>query len=514
MYSTVLEKKFRDVLAMLDYCYRSGRDEISVNELAAFLGVGQQKVLSLIEILNDEMNELEDKTFVFKLRSNFYVYFSFSRDYSDSHIYSSFLRKSINYIFLQELFLGKYQSPQKFAIDNHMCTKTLSRKISASRALLKEYGINLNLKCHDPLQGPEYQIRYFYTMLNWQTYQEKPQEVRTWNRTGEEILTKFTQEFLPNIKLIEIREYQYALSTMIARINQGKVITELPDVCWSFSNLFFTYEEFFEGCFKPFMKAQNIFLPDGMEIEARFYYFYISTMIMYLPDELMTLDYGQLNIQNFDCDLSTRFIEKFSQYFNISLDQSTYLYLISNLSSVHNFSNVFCGSYVSFGKKNALDYFFHQFPQLYSEVRQFFLDKLKEEDFQKVYANNPRLIYQYCLIVRPIMEELAPPLRIAVVSKISKIQSEWQKQEIERHCGRPVIFVNEGEYLDLLITDFPAGKFVPFKGEPVLFTWEPIQTDTDWQRLRDVITALSFKKQKAKEKRSTTSITFKIMKTT
>lgn len=499
MYSEVLDKKRFEVLLMLDYCYTSGKKEVSVNELAAFFNAGHQKVYTLIDILNQEMKEmeaLEEKTFAFKLGSSSQVHFSFSSDYTASHLYLRFLKKSINYIFLQELFTGKFTSQQKFSIEHQMSTKTLSRKIASVHDLLEEYGIDLNLKCRDPLQGDEYQIRFFYTMLNWQTYQERPHAQHSLDKAGEEILTQFARKYLPNVKFIEIREYQYTLSTMVARFNQGKIITELPKRCQDVNNLFYTYEQFRDECFIPFLQTKNIYQFAGLETEARFYYAYFSSMVIYLPEELTKLNYGLTKLQAFNCELTNRFIERFCKYFGISLDQENYIYLVYNLNGIHYFSSMFQGSYVAFGRKGGIGHFFHQFPQLYSEVRQFFLQELTDEAFQQAMDNNSRLLYHYCMLVRPILEVHAPPLRIAIVSKVSRLQADWQKQELKRSTMRPLIFVNEGEQADLLITDFPTGDAIPYKGSPELFIWSPIQTEADWLRLRDQIDVLSFKKKK------------------
>lgn len=499
MYSELLDKKKFDVLTMLDYCYTSGKKEVSVNELAAFFNAGQQKIYTLIDILTQEMEEMDmigEKTFSFKLGSNSQIHFSFSSNYTANQVYLRFLQKSINFIFLQDLFTGKFSSQQRFAIEHQMSTKTLNRKLASVHDLLEEYGIDLNLKCRDPLQGAEYQIRYFYTLLNWQTYQERPQTQQVLDKAGEDVLEHFAEKYLPNLQLIKIRECQYALLTMVTRCNQGRVITVLPKGWQEVSNLFYTYEQFRDECFIPFLQTKNMHQFAGVEMEAQFYYAYFSSMIIYLPEELAKMNYGLTKSKVFNCELTNKFIESFCRYFSLSLDQETYIYLVYNLNGIHYFCTMLKGSYVAFGRKGGVDHFFHQFPHLYSEVQEFFLKELTDEAFQQAMKNNSRLLYHYCMLVRPILIKNAPPLRVAIASKVSKLQTDWQKQELKQMMMRPLVFVNEGELADILITDFPTGEAIPYKGKPELFNWSPIQTDADWIRLRDQIDALSFRKKK------------------
>lgn len=480
---TLLEKDYQTLLKMIDLFYYDSPKQ-TITHLAERLDVHRKTIQRLINILLADAKKQKWPALFRLTKESTLISMEFSDNFSTDFLYNFYLGKSLGYLFLDAVFQNRFQNVLQFAEDSFVSMSSVQRKMPTIKNVLGQYGLQLNLKLAYPLIGTEHQIRYFQQIFYWHRYQENQWPFAT---ISEKTLDRFIDKvivFYPNATFADIQNLKLATAICLLRLRNKQKLDK--DVDFSIQNFFVDYDQFhqlYEDIFAFYLSGMKV-----AENEYQFLYYLFTVMNNYAEEEFDDLNLQALKQGVLPCELTSRWIGDFCTHFDATISSRRLLYLYTNLYNIHSVSRLFQGEFVFSYEADSMAVFSRNNYQVVQKMTEFYQTLQKDSDFQVLLGRNSRLFYQYCLLARSILPAAHDAVKVLLLTKNSKIQASWLKNQISSLKFVPVEFVEGlGETPDLIVSDLVLDQQKYQVQEVQVFQWMSSPNVTDWQRLQKML---------------------------
>lgn len=472
MYQALLDRDYNSILVLLDYLFQRESTQCTIRELDQYFELNRKTITRLVHMFMEDAEKEGWQEVQLQVNESGLRY-KFEADYHPNRIYSYYVRKSLNFQLLDQLFNDCFKSLHHFAEEHHSSLATVSRRVTKLRQLLSDYDLTLKLHGGQGIVGPEHQIRYFYTSVYWHIFSDGWWPFPTVDR--EDLLQALKQVpvILPGADEIALMRYQFFLAVGIVRSQQGCGVTFLPETCQQFCSPALSYARFQQ--LPQGSRQWQTLISDSRE--ARFSYFCFCAAGIAMP-VTVELDHQQVAISA----ETTQWLEHFLTHFQFQPTAIEMNYLRASLELLHAMSKVWQGIFYDFGKGSSEEVLALREERLYQEMDCFTEGLLREPVFVQLAERNPHLLFQYMLIARPVISHYQFMLRVLVLSKVSYAQRKWLSQQVQKYAPVMIEIVTSlaGNW-DVAVADFPIG---PLTERPEkIITIHPIPTERDWQKV-------------------------------
>lgn len=468
---------------MIDLFYYDSPKQ-TITHLAERLNVHRKTIQRLINILLADEKKQKWTSLFHLTKESSLIYMEFSDNFSTDFLYNFYLEKSLGYLFLDAIFQNRFQNVLQFAEDSFVSMSSVQRKMPTIKTVLGQYGLKLNLKLAYPLIGEEYQIRYFQQIFYWHRYQENKWPFATLSESTLDRFIEKVADFYPNATFADIQNLKLATAICLIRLrNKHKLAKDLD---FSIQNFFVDYDQFhqlYEEVFAFYLSGMKV-----AENEYQFLYYLFTVMNNYAEEEFDDLNLQAMRQGVLPCELSSRWIGYFCAHFDSTISSRRLLYLYTNLYNIHSVSRLFQGEFVFSYEADSMAVFSRNNYQVVQKMTDFCETLKADPDFQELFERNGRLFYQYCLLARSILPTYHDTVKVLLLTKNSKIQATWLKNQISSLDFVPVEFVgNINERPDLIVSDLVLDQQKYQAKDMQVFQWMSSPNVMDWQRLQKVL---------------------------
>lgn len=408
--------------------------------------------------------------------------------FSLQDIYTELIKSSIGFKLLEELLEKPLFSLESFAQKNFMSTRTIYRKITGLPGCLDNYHLTLNLRKKHPISGDEHLIRYFYHFLYWQLYgPAKTYDQLTDSQVSE--LDHLLIDYHPYFRNIDRSRWLHYFDISLKRMRNGFYVESLPDEIKNFHNIYMDFsafqKRFIDSSVFP-NKSSSIV----RENEARLLYYLLSVTTTYSFAESRALLSASPETNTKTKNMVFVIVETMEKLFHIKANAPEIFFLKLNIMNIHSKSHIYATKSRGdiFGMRSLETKLAESFPAYYYKVKKELLDSSCRELFQKLYEENERLFFIYCLLIREILDNHGGiPFRIFLQAKPGKLQEEWQKRRVRDVVDSNICiqFVDNEEEADLVLTDYVVREK---KEKDKYYHWQTKPTVKDWAYISNYIT--------------------------
>lgn len=484
-YDQILDKDERLAYSLIELFINKGMETIQLTEIREELHVSTHRLFHLLKIIEDLAERF--KTFSILISKKECTLKS-SPTFSLQDIYMEMFKTSIGFKLLSELLSKSTFSLENFAQKNFMSTRTIYRKIPILHDYLNNYHMELNLRKKYPLSGDEYFIRYFFHILYWQIYGPSRKYDQLTNKQISEIERSLSEKY-PYFRKIDRSRWIHYFDLTLKRVRNGFYLKKIPNEIKNFRNICIKFETFKEQIL-VYSFFPNKIDEKTKECEARLLYYVLSMMTTYSFTEskaLLAKSPEKTNKVNYSIQTFIVVIEKL---FHIKLTDAEVLFLKLNLLVIHSKTHVYATKSKTdvFGRETSETGLADFFPAYYYKIKDNLLNSNCQETFLKLYQKNERLFFQYCILLREILENhQSIPFRIFLQSKFGKLQEEWQKRRLKDIVSNDICiqFVDDEQKANLILTDY-TNQNDELKEEK--YYWQTNPTGKDWKHIVNYIT--------------------------
>ncbi|MDR0920760.1 MAG: helix-turn-helix domain-containing protein [Lactobacillales bacterium] len=476
----LLNKEYSLVLEILDYLSIEGEKGIKISSLAEKVKVSRN---TLINILNDFQGDcvlngwLEDVVLMIEHSS---IVGHFQPSFHLNRIYKYYLEKSLGFRILEHLLYENFETIPFMADEFDVSVATLSRKLNELRELLKTYKITLNLKNKNVLIGKESQIRFFYFNLYWQVFEVGDWEFPEVDESEIDNRIKILEKATSYFDGVVMMKFKIMLAISKIRLLRGHFIDSEKEEFMIDEHPMVPYEVFKETFYFSLMNVSST-----LEMEHRFHYFAFCSINSFTIEESQYPNWLMKSAKVGFCPYTIEWIRVFTDYFNVQLTPLEYNYLLVNLYYYHKFSEKFAGGAIHFGRGGQADIFSCEHSEDYNKYVGFLSQLMGSGQYQfyDLWQNNPRLTQEYCLLVKTILKNHQPIVKLLIYSKVSKIKKQDIQDMIRSRLSVNVQFVETiAEHPSAIISDFPVNT--RYITSCPVFQFRPFQREEDWINLQ------------------------------
>jgi predicted DNA-binding protein YlxM (UPF0122 family) len=485
MYKFLLTKLDQDVYELFAYFFENAIEYEKQNDLANKLGFSKRRIVLIFERATDlqerypyyDIEMFDGRNLTLHFAPNFLL----------SKFYSVMLEESVPFQILDRLFSEKYISLENTAQQHFVSNRTVQRKLKEVAAILENYQIKLNLKSKPLFVGKEYRIRHFFQIMYWQIFDGS--NIRYFGLTQ-----KSVAEFKKRLALypscyrgIDQEKFIQLLALSLYRLKRGFSLKEIPPEMSEMAHLMIPFEQFKEELVQPLVR-DNYMLNKMSENEYVFLYYMFSVMTTYLPEEIPNKTSIRSHFSKQSLETAERFSETAQRTFRVPKSEKDYLFF--NALNIHSTSLVFASKNKidAFGKTTTDKDYKRVFPKIFPLVQEMY-HSLSEQApiFDKLYASNNRLLFQYSMVLSIVAKIDQSAVRIFHESKFGKIQEIRQKERLKRWFGETLSFVSEKP--DFVVTDYPVDRqfFIDQNPKVQFFKWNSFPTGDRWLELIEAV---------------------------
>ncbi|MDN6691108.1 MAG: helix-turn-helix domain-containing protein [Enterococcus sp.] len=393
----------------------------------------------------------------------------FHEEFSLSKIHNSFLKSSIEYKLLEELFYDRFDNLTAFSHRVNFSVRTVQRAIEKLKKLLSHYNLSLNFFKQRPLEGQEFILRFFFERLQWELFDEtlfiqsmtrSSVNTRLFDRLKQHLPWLNEIDYLHVINIIEI-------STL--RIRKGHFIQDLPPSIYEISNPQITFDTFKKTIIRPhFIQFQQTTV--DFEKEAVYLYSLLSLAVDTTgnTDEpsVITSNKQYIEISDFFLHLVQKSLSKQVSRTDRNDIQHHFLSLFIRFTLFRTNTTISPALLEKQDPNNEsihtlLSWVLDRCAANYSKYKTIFLD--------------PLFTYRVLSFFKCIIKKYLPTIKILLLSKNGPIEVLNWKEELKQLNGGKIEYKTQNRDIDLILSDFPIDKLIHRKNSPVakFLIWDP-----------------------------------------
>jgi Mga helix-turn-helix domain. len=459
---TFLGKRDGLKLQILRYIDYKNEQIFLLKQVSSDLQLSESLLRTLLEELFQEFSE--EKMIELKIWQN---QFSFRKDrkYHTSYFFSLFLRRSIYYRFLVDIYFEKYISIEKYAQQLYLSPATLSRRWKEFKDHLGQLSIQVKKRNNlFYLAGEEEVIRYVYFKLFF-VAQDYPIDSEL------ELLLNQGKLKQTNLKMTQLALENLRLMVTIALHRVGKKNLIQKEVSYFSIPRKIYHEENMDQLLQQIFANYNIHLAEQeIKKEVAFLYFFLTTSIV-MPSEVIQQTSTVLSPTLFGEQtfiLANHLVYQIVEEMQLTISPEEYFYLLANF-------------YLAIRKKAVFKTIvgLHSFTDL-KKMNQL----IQEYPILSESSLNEALdVKDIFLIVYPFLASKEQPLKILVTSELGGNHQQFLQNKVRFRVNYPIEFVDsKAEQPQLLIADY----FMRETKIPCLYI-SSFPSEHDYQLLKQAI---------------------------
>lgn len=409
---------------------------------------------------------------------------SFSSEFSLNRIYNIFFKSSLNYKLLNEIYYDQFINLSLFSDKVHFSSRTIQRSSKRLEAFLSKFNLSLKFSKSHPLEGEEYEIRFFFERLNWELFDEQIFIDEVLDISSNNNLFNKLCELFPKLQKIDIYRFTNVLYLSKIRIKNNHIIEKLPSLFEELVNPLLQYEDFVNQILTPYLENGGFINSKSLKKESRYLYGVITLLTNYDVTWKNKPVYENLDLSK----ISKCFVSGIENLININFSKTDVLYLRQNFTRLlirfHIFrTNQIINPILTFNDKQAKLYIdkiteivLNQCAEKYKNW-----DKLLLDDLFKLRVTS---------LLKSIFKKYVPLITICLISKEGGIEIRTWVEELKQLNFGKIKFITTTEKSDIIISDFPIDKSIhSFKDKsPKWLTWSPLLEE---QNLLNAIKVIS-----------------------
>ncbi|CAD5897169.1 conserved hypothetical protein [Carnobacterium maltaromaticum] len=390
--------------------------------------------------------------------------------------YAHYMSKS----FCVELVLYLFQH-QTAHIDElldyfYISQATFYRKISPLKQVLADFNLELNFNNKlSTLTGDEKQVRFFFFTFFWETFRGIPERLDRLPTTEKELLNSFSLTYHLPISLTQILEVHLIIA--LSRIKHSFPLLEFP--LHLVPLLYFSRFDF-QKQFTPFFENKAL-VSEQLNAELTSLYFSIVTSTTYPPKAAQSIPLQKIQWSSDLVPYIQQWITYYTTFFNVTLSNEDYFYLLLNLYLIQLKKQVWVGGTLSVGVNTVEEILHADNPYILIQTTRFF-DFLNQQapefhlnSFQKM---------NHALLIRRLVANSQPALQVLLCSKVGLEETQWTNQIIHKVSTVPIMIHSEWKPdIDLIITDYSLPNYLVPKNLDHYFLWSSFPSFPEWRKL-------------------------------
>ncbi|AIM25797.1 helix-turn-helix domain-containing protein [Melissococcus plutonius] len=198
---------------------------MSFAKIAKQVNLDQQTIKKSLEWFQKESDQFywhEQMIFILDQRT---VYFRLLPGASFSMIYKTYFKQSLNYKIVHALFQQQFTSLLAFSQQHYISIATLIRYLKKVNRLFSTYGVTIDLRSKQKIQGKEAAIRHCFIEFYWQCFEEENWPFPAINE--QELQNFLIQELhFDNVSYLDFLKAKVILSINLSRIQNGHSLSK------------------------------------------------------------------------------------------------------------------------------------------------------------------------------------------------------------------------------------------------------------------------------------------------
>lgn len=452
MFNPLIDDEFQKYLLILDMLCKKKKGEshtITISTLSAPLKMHRPFLKNAIsEIIGEiSLNNWEKwlSLSVEGEKIHFWIHPAFESDFLSIY----FLKRSFGYQVLLQLLNNQSVTSSYLASTYTISAGTVSRKLAALKKYLHGFGLSIHLKRKNQLIGQEKNIRSFFYILIFLSYEEQDWPFKELAFSESRYLF---QSLHPEIRKLtgqdHLKLFLY-FSVVVTRLSQNHFLNpkelDLPVSL----NPYFSLVDFTNkvqtqlATYLPVAKKKQ-----KTEIENLYFIFHV--LITYSVRSFDKVTNRSINFLELQRDEHNRFIHELCQKLNIKLSYQEYFFISTIILSSHTYFEQFETPYNPFINVIILRRMRRSYTKLYEATILIGEELLKDMD--ETLKNY--LVDTYFILFCSIIGRKQRPLRIMIITKLSNYHDFEFKTMIRQATFRKIDFVDsKDDNVDLILSD-------------------------------------------------------------
>lgn len=319
------------------------------------------------EKINIKMNEKE-------------VIISIGNEFSIDFFYNFYLKNTTCFELCLEILTGDFTTVQDFSDRLFLSKSTVYKRISLLKSVLTDYNLTLDFNSTQILLGPEHQIRYFFYVLFFDSFETGYCKFSDFNLVYiEDLIANFhlknSELNYPTLVKLKIK-----LAISLIRINQGYVLN-YEEEFFTLTNPNISFPKFSQF-FHTLFEREKIVCNGYEKNEMIFLYFFMTIVDSFDIRQFEKIDLNKIEILSPGLDLAKIWTTLFSSFFNIMLTPTQYFFLSTNIAYLHQKTQSLIGPMSTFELSCADELIKQYYPTLSSKLQEFYSILKKKNYFQ------------------------------------------------------------------------------------------------------------------------------------
>ena len=143
----------------------------SIGYYATTTNIDRRTILRLLELF---VSDIEEQNWYEKITleiTDKEVTISIGKEFSLDIYYNFYLQNTTCFDLCLEIFTGDFTTVQDFSDRLFLSKSTVYKRISSLKSVLKDYNLTLDFNSPQIILGPEHQIRYFFYILFFDSFE-------------------------------------------------------------------------------------------------------------------------------------------------------------------------------------------------------------------------------------------------------------------------------------------------------------------------------------------------------
>ncbi|MBQ6485365.1 MAG: helix-turn-helix domain-containing protein [Carnobacterium sp.] len=439
----------------------------SIGYYATTTNIDRRTILRLLELF---VSDIEEQNWYEKITleiTDKEVTISIGKEFSLDFFYNFYLQNTTCFDLCLEIFTGDFTTVQDFSDRLFLSKSTVYKRISSLKSVLKDYNLTLDFNSPQIILGPEHQIRYFFYILFFDSFETGYCKFSEFDLYYiEELITDFrlknSELNYPSLVKLKIK-----LAISLIRINQGYILN-YEEKFFNLTNITISLPKF-SDFFHTWFTREKIDCQGNESKEIAFLYFFTTIVDSFDIRQFEKIDLNSIEILSPSLDLAKNWTLLFSSFFNVMLTPTQYFFLSTNLAYLHQKTQGLIGPMSTFELSSADELIKKYYPMLSSKLQEFYSILKKDPLFSGLFEKNPLISFQYTILLREIILSHCPPLNILIYSKLGREQQIGLENSVSTLTSIPINFISSlKENPDIVITDF---NFSPYYETQKAYTY-------------------------------------------
>lgn len=437
--------------------------------------------LFLLDIEEQNWNEiikieLDEKT----------VMISIGKEFSLDFFYNFYLKNTTCFELCLEIFTGDFTTVQDFSDRLFLSKSTVYKRISLLKSVLKDYNLTLDFNSTQIILGPEHQIRYFFYVLFFDSFETGYCKFSKFNLDYiEDLIADFrlknSELSYPTLVKLKIK-----LAISLIRINQGYILN-YEEKFFTLTNINISFPKFSEF-FHTWFEREKILSMGNENKEITFLYFFTTIVDSFDIRQFEKIDLNSIEILSPSLDLAKNWTILFSSFFNVMLTPTQYFFLSTNIAYLHQKTEGLIGPMSTFELSSADELIKKYYPMLSSKLQEFYSMLKKDPIFSSFFEQNPLISFQYTILLREIILSHCPPLKVLIYSKLGREQQISLENSVSTLTSIPIFFVSTlRENPDIVMADFNFSPYYETEKPYTYFRCSTFPTEIELNQLKQIL---------------------------